>query len=115
KPRSPITCKPGRLTTFSTGRVNRNWAPCQRCLAGIACSKPDKPSFGHRGLPVTEDRISIPERTWIWGFALLLVAITGLPHLVAALAAPGTFSGFLIGVDDGNSYIAKMLSGANGA
>lgn len=57
------------------------------------------------------------ERRWIWGFSAFLALITTLPYVVAAMSAgPGhAFSGFLIGVYDGNSYIAKMLSGAQGA
>lgn len=57
------------------------------------------------------------ERRWIWAFSAFLALITTLPYLVAAFASgpDHAFSGFLIGVYDGNSYIAKMLSGSQGA
>ncbi len=50
-------------------------------------------------------------------FALASMTLTTLPYL-AAYAAQGEawrFSGFLFGVEDGNSYLAKMLGGAAGA
>lgn len=54
------------------------------------------------------------ERRWVLVFALGLVLLTGLPYLIAASQQGGVFTGFLIGVEDGNSYIAKMLAGAQG-
>jgi len=61
--------------------------------------------------------MSQKERRWCWLFALMLVALTSLPYLLAAKQGnPGwVFSGFLFGVEDGHSYIAKMLSGSAGA
>jgi len=56
------------------------------------------------------------ERKFALFFAALLCLITLIPY-VAGFAAQGAdwrFTGFLIGVEDGNSYIAKMLSGAQG-
>lgn len=56
------------------------------------------------------------ERKWIAGYAALLIALTTLPYL-NAFSAQGEnwrFTGFLFGVQDGNSYIAKMLLGASG-
>jgi hypothetical protein len=45
------------------------------------------------------------------------MALTTLPYVVgyAAQTSAWRFGGFLIGVDDGNSYIAKMGEGARGA
>lgn len=57
------------------------------------------------------------ERKWIWWFAITAAAITIIPYLIG-YARQGTdlvFTGFLFGIEDGNSYIAKMLSGSNGA
>lgn len=57
------------------------------------------------------------ERCWTLGFAALVMAATCLPYL-AGYARAGDdwmFSGFVFGVEDGNSYIAKMASGAAGA
>jgi hypothetical protein len=57
------------------------------------------------------------ERRWVWWFAAIMIAVTSLPYIVAALAPhPGwAFSGFIFGVDDGNSYVAKLRAGAMGA
>lgn len=57
------------------------------------------------------------ERRWILWFALFIMLITTIPYLIG-FSAQGdhwVFSGFLFGVEDGNSYIAKMLSGSAGA
>jgi hypothetical protein len=56
------------------------------------------------------------EWRWVAIFAAALVLITSLPYL-AGYALQGSawrFSGFIFGVEDGNSYIAKMLAGASG-
>lgn len=53
---------------------------------------------------------------WLWGVILLTVLVTSLPYFLA-YTREGTdwvFTGFVFGVEDGNSYIAKMLSGAAG-
>jgi hypothetical protein len=62
----------------------------------------------------------VTRREWVWagGFAAFVMALTSLPYLMAALTAAQTdwsFGGFLIGVEDGNSYMAKMGQGARGA
>ncbi len=64
-----------------------------------------------KGSPVTRE-----ERRWVLWFSIGLLLITSLPYLVAYQRAgvEWRFTGFLIGVDDGNSYIAKMLRGAEG-
>jgi hypothetical protein len=50
-------------------------------------------------------------------FAALVMAVTMLPYLVAVARQSDEwrFGGFLFGVEDGNSYIAKMGEGARGA
>ncbi len=58
--------------------------------------------------------MSAAERRWTLGFAAFVAVITSVPYIIALLAQPHTFTGFLIGVEDGNSYIAKMLQGAAG-
>jgi len=57
------------------------------------------------------------ELTWLLGYSVALALLTSLPYLIAARAqgADWRFTGFLFGVEDGNSYIAKMLSGSEGA
>lgn len=61
--------------------------------------------------------MSRKDRRWCWLFAFALMVVTSAPYLMAAHQAGGewVFSGFLFGVEDGNSYIAKMLTGAAGA
>lgn len=57
------------------------------------------------------------ERRWCWVFSGALALLTTLPYIVG-FAAQGTnweFSGFVVGVEDGNSYIAKMIQGASGS
>ena len=55
-----------------------------------------------------------PEQNWVLIFAICLVLLTSIPYLIAASQRESVFTGFLIGVEDGNSYIAKMLQGAQG-
>jgi hypothetical protein len=57
------------------------------------------------------------ERRWVAVFALGVMAITLLPYLIG-YTVQGTdwrFTGFMIAVEDGNSYIAKMLTSSGGA
>jgi len=53
---------------------------------------------------------------WLWIFSILVMLITTIPYLVgyASQGSEWHFSGFVFGVEDGNSYMAKMLRGANG-
>lgn len=57
------------------------------------------------------------ERRWCLAYAAGLAAVTTLPYLLgyASQSAAWQFTGFVVGVEDGNSYIAKILSGAFGA
>ncbi|MBN2548593.1 MAG: hypothetical protein JXB15_05530 [Anaerolineales bacterium] len=54
---------------------------------------------------------------WVLIFALVVMLVTSLPYLLgfALQGDSQRFTGFLFGVEDGNSYIAKMLSGSAGA
>jgi hypothetical protein len=54
---------------------------------------------------------------WILRFAGILVLVTSFPYFLgfANSDSDWVFSGFVFGVNDGNSYIAKMLSGSYGA
>jgi hypothetical protein len=61
--------------------------------------------------------MSREDRRWCLGFSGVLALVTSIPYILA-FAAQGSawrFTGFLFGVEDGNSYIAKMLQGAQGA
>jgi hypothetical protein len=57
------------------------------------------------------------ERRWCLAYAGILAALTTLPYLLgyAAQGESWRFSGFVFAVEDGNSYIAKMLQGSSGA
>ena len=60
---------------------------------------------------------STHERRWVLGFAAVMLLVTALPYLLG-FASQGEmlrFTGFVFGVEDGNSYIAKMQSGSAGA
>lgn len=61
-------------------------------------------------------RISRREWRTVALYGLLLALITTLPYALAGARAEGgwAFSGFLIGADDGFSYLAKMRLGARG-
>jgi hypothetical protein len=50
-------------------------------------------------------------------FAAAVMAITMIPYLLGYMnqGEGWRFSGFVIGVEDGNSYLAKMLSGSTGS
>jgi len=56
------------------------------------------------------------ERRWALAFALLVMLALTLPYLLgyARQGEDWAFTGFLYGVEDGNSYIAKMLRGYAG-
>ncbi len=66
--------------------------------------------FAGRRLFFTADR-------WVWGFVGLVLLVTSLPYLLGFSVQGDAyrFSGFVFGVEDGNSYLAKMLSGTYGA
>jgi hypothetical protein len=57
------------------------------------------------------------EWRWVAAWTLAILAFTSIPYLLGwCMAADrgATFGGFVIGVDDGNSYLAKMGQGARG-
>jgi hypothetical protein len=61
----------------------------------------------------------IPEkedRRWIIAAAFVLLSLTSIPYLIGYFrqGVDWRFTGFILGVEDGNSYIAKMLSGTYG-
>ncbi len=57
------------------------------------------------------------ERNWCLAFAGVVAIVTTIPYVVGYLSQGSSwrFTGFVIAVQDGNSYIAKMLSGSSGA
>lgn len=61
-------------------------------------------------------RLSVNEILWATAWALLVLSLTSLPYLLGYyLSSPEMhFGGFVIAVEDGNSYIAKMGQGARG-
>jgi len=56
------------------------------------------------------------DHRWVNRFAIFALILTTLPYMLGFFFEnrDWVFTGFLFGVDDGNSYIAKMLRGANG-
>ncbi len=54
---------------------------------------------------------------WWLGLSLLLAVVTTLPYYLgfARQSEAWRFTGFVFAVEDGNSYIAKMLQGAEGS
>ncbi len=60
--------------------------------------------------------MSKDERTWQWRYALVLILLTTAPYVLAYSTAGEAwrFTGFLFAVEDGNSYIAKMMLGTYG-
>lgn len=56
------------------------------------------------------------DRFWCWGYSGLLILLTSIPYLMgfASQGASWHFTGFVFGVEDGNSYIAKMMLGVRG-
>ncbi len=62
------------------------------------------------------------EKYWVIYYASVVLFITTIPYLIAFQIAEGRkgetqsydFSGFIFGINDGNSYIAKMRSGYEG-
>lgn len=61
-------------------------------------------------------RVKLKEWLWVVVFASIVMALTGVPYIIGALRSNGDwrFSGFVIGVEDGNSYLAKMQLGVHG-
>lgn len=56
------------------------------------------------------------ERRWVWIAAALIMLATTLPYFIGYMmqGEAWRFTGFVFGVEDGNSYIAKMLRGSAG-
>ena len=66
-----------------------------------------------------ESRGQVTRREWLWALAwsAAALAITCVPYLIGAALSSETrvFGGFVLGVEDGYSYLAKMGEGARGA
>ena len=62
-------------------------------------------------------RVTRSEWRWVVAFTALVLALSLLPYVLAysSQGSAWRFSGFLLGVEDGNSYIAKMRLGSDGA
>jgi hypothetical protein len=56
------------------------------------------------------------ERRWVWFFGVFAALATTLPYLIgfAVQGSGWRYTGLLIGSEDGNSYLAKMLIGSSG-
>lgn len=62
------------------------------------------------------NRVKRAEWPFVVVFAILVMALTCIPYVMGAMRSDDSwrFSGFVIGVEDGNSYLAKMQQGAHG-
>ena len=62
--------------------------------------------------------ISIQRREWTWlvVWSLIILLFVTLPHIYGSMISTpdNQYSGFVIGVEDGNSYLAKMRQGYSG-
>ena len=56
------------------------------------------------------------ERSWLLLYSVVLSIFTSIPYILGYFTHGDTwqFTGFVFGVEDGNSYIAKMLLGSRG-
>jgi hypothetical protein len=61
--------------------------------------------------------VSRAEWLWVLAWSGMILLLTSLPYLYGALLSTpaNQFGGFVFGVEDGNSYLAKMRLGATGA
>ncbi len=61
--------------------------------------------------------VSRREWAWVLAVALVFMAFTTVPYLLAAASQNSAwrFGGFLLAADDGNTYLANMGEGARGA
>ncbi|MCC7359239.1 MAG: hypothetical protein IT317_07175 [Anaerolineales bacterium] len=66
--------------------------------------------------PHQEARVTAAEWRWVFVFALAVMTFTLVPYLAAWSAARDgwQFGGFLLAVEDGNAYLARMGRGARG-
>ncbi len=64
----------------------------------------------------TSVKIARAEWRWLFINSVIIMLITSLPYLYGWwLSTPqNQFSGFFMGVEDANSYLAKMRQGAEG-
>jgi hypothetical protein len=63
-----------------------------------------------------EAQVKLSEKRWIVALALVLAVITTIPYVFGYLSEGDSwrFTGFVYGVEDGNSYLAKMQNGTAG-
>ncbi len=68
-------------------------------------------------LRINDGKVPIQEWRVVFITAILVMILTTLPYLIGYETQGDTlsFTGFVFGVEDGNSYIAKMLSGWAGS
>lgn len=60
--------------------------------------------------------MTLSEKRWVRIFTTLILIATSIPYVLGYFLAGENwrFTGFIIGLEDGNSYIAKMLIGSTG-
>lgn len=68
-------------------------------------------------MEIRNSAVDLKEKKWLLWFAIISLCLTSVPYLIGMgnQGSDQVFTGFVFGVEDGNSYIAKMLDGANGS
>src|SRR5450756_288596 len=63
------------------------------------------------------NEVNQTEWRWVVKWIIIALIITSVPYVIGALRSTPdhVFSGFVIAVEDGNLYLAKMNEGAHGA
>jgi len=61
-------------------------------------------------------KVRLPGKRWVLLFTLLVLILSSIPYAVGIIKSGDDwrFTGFVFGVEDGNSYIAKMNRGSAG-
>ena len=66
-----------------------------------------------------ERRNTVTRTEWRWVVVWIIIAliVTSVPYVIGWLRSTPdhVFGGFVIAIEDGNSYLAKMNEGAHGA
>ena len=72
--------------------------------------------MGTEAIEPYSSRISRGEWLQVLAWSAVILLVTSLPYLFGALISSpeAQFGGLVIGVEDGNSYLAKMRLGATG-
>ena len=66
-------------------------------------------------VPKLSSKPAADERRWVFVYATVVMLVTMMPYVLAYFVQGDMkFTGAVLGVEDMNSYIAKMLNGSSG-